>query len=500
MTSPPNPNPSPTATEAPAIHIRMYRLGVGDCFLLALPRGDGTPFHLLIDCGIHAAETDGPTRIRKVAEDIRTRTGGKLDLIVGTHEHWDHLSGFFHAADIFKTCTTGAIWCAWTEDERDAFARSLLQTRAQGVNALWGAVRRVRMAGGGDAAQWDGSLGFFGDSPGTGTHAKAAAEVLRGLAGSEAAISYLAPGGPPFESEGGEWRIFVLGPPRDRDLLNRMDPRKGSGEAYPFGAAAMADAAMAAANLAAAVGEADDPPFASRFQIPLEYTRDDAFFGPRYWGEVDADADAADPADQRGAGETDFEARRLDWRRLGDAWLGGAEQLALHLDKIVNNTSLVLAIEVGPKAASDNPVLLFAADAQIGNWLSWSAVEWPDYGGRKVTGADLVRRTVLYKVGHHASQNATLMQGGLEAMARLRLALVPTSAKTAGKVGWGTLPWPALLTRLDTATGGRVVRSDEGASPGATEAADIVVRPCDFCFDITFPLVREVGPGGEVGP
>ena len=164
------------------------------------------------------------------------------------------------------------------------------------------------------------------------------------------------------------------------------------------------------------------------------------------------------------------------------------ETLALQLDKITNNTSLVLAIELGPKGATDNRVILFAADAQIGNWLSWQDVEWPDYAGRKVTGTDLLRRTVIYKVGHHASQNATLMTGGLETMQQLRLALVPTSAEMARKVGWGTLPWPHLLDRLGEVTGGRVLRSDIGATPGVTTATGFTVVESDLCFDISIPL------------
>jgi hypothetical protein len=34
----------------------------------------------------------------------------------------------------------------------------------------------------------------------------------------------------------------------------------------------------------------------------------------------------------------------------------------------------------------------------------------------KVKAEDLLERTVLYKVGHHASHNATLRQKGLELM------------------------------------------------------------------------------------
>ena len=44
-----------------------------------------------------------------------------------------------------------------------------------------------------------------------------------------------------------------------------------------------------------------------------------------------------------------------------------ASDLALQLDSVTNNTSLVLAIE----RIADGKVLLFPADAQEGNWLSW---------------------------------------------------------------------------------------------------------------------------------
>ena len=470
----------PPTGARPGMRIRMYRLGVGDCFLVSLPRPDGSPFNILIDCGIHAAETAGKDRIRKAAQDILAQSGARLDVIVGTHEHWDHMSGFFHAPDIFGQCTAGAIWCAWTEDLRDPLARSLLTSRDKGITALWGAMRHLRMAPAEDepARDWDGLMGFFGDSPGIGPKAKAAADALRKLAKSDADIVYRAPGEPPFDSISDDWRIFVLGPPRDRDKMEHIDPRKGSGEAYPLAASA-----MAAANLAAAVSADDDPPFDRRFQIELERTHDMPFFRDHYWADQGPDNGQAKPENVQAE-----EEQTQDWRRIGHAWLDGAETLALQLDKITNNTSLVLAIELGPKGATDNRVILFAADAQIGNWLSWQDVEWPDYAGRKVTGTDLLRRTVIYKVGHHASQNATLMTGGLETMQQLRLALVPTSAEMARKVGWGTLPWPHLLDRLGEVTGDRVLRSDIGATPGVTTATGFTVVESDLCFDVSIPL------------
>jgi len=148
-----------------------------------------------------------------------------------------------------------------------------------------------------------------------------------------------------------------------------------------------------------------------------------------------------------------------DWRRIDADWMGAATTLAMQLDQDTNNTSLVLAFELGPKKEG-GPVLLFAADAQVGNWLSWQNVTWT-FEGRTITGPDLLKRTILYKVGHHASHNATLKKLGLETMANLELALVPTDAEMAAKVKWGTLPWPPLLKALaDRATQG-VVRTDE---------------------------------------
>ena len=92
-----------------------------------------------------------------------------------------------------------------------------------------------------------------------------------------------------------------------------------------------------------------------------------------------------------------------DWRRINQEWLYSAEQLALDMNDQTNNASLVLAFEL----TKGGKVLLFAADAQRGNWASWARKDWKD-GDEVVTARDLLGRTVLYKVGHHGSHNATL--------------------------------------------------------------------------------------------
>ena len=87
-----------------------------------------------------------------------------------------------------------------------------------------------------------------------------------------------------------------------------------------------------------------------------------------------------------------------DRRRLAAAG-GGVGALPRHVHE-------QLEPGAGHRAGRRGKVLLFAADAQTGNWSSWADVKWDDPG---VSTDDLLARTVFYKVGHHASHNATLV-------------------------------------------------------------------------------------------
>jgi hypothetical protein len=115
-------------------------------------------------------------------------------------------------------------------------------------------------------------------------------------------------------------------------------------------------------------------------------------------------------------------------------------------------------------------VLLFPGDAQVGNWESWHAdskgkpLIWT-VDGREVRASQLLARTVLYKVGHHGSHNATLREKGLEMMADPRLtAMVPVDVHIAhDKKRWTKMPFIPLMTRLTEKTSGRVVQADETA-------------------------------------
>src|SRR5262245_52603576 len=98
-----------------SVRVRMYRQGLGDCFLLTFAHSGGK-YHMLIDCGVLRGTEDAETKMRAVVTDIKEETGHHLNLVVATHEHWDHLSGFLQAGDIWDEITVDEVWLAWTED------------------------------------------------------------------------------------------------------------------------------------------------------------------------------------------------------------------------------------------------------------------------------------------------------------------------------------------------------------------------------------------------
>jgi hypothetical protein len=105
-------------------------------------------------------------------------------------------------------------------------------------------------------------------------------------------------------------------------------------------------------------------------------------------------------------------------------------------------------------------VLLFAADAQIGNRKSWQNLTW-SVEGNNVSARDLLARTLFYKVGHHGSQNATA-KSGLELMASPDLsAFIPTNEVDAKKVRWGQMPFPGIVVRLKELSSERIIRADD---------------------------------------
>ena len=415
----------------------MYRTGgLGDCFLLAFGRAAGAASYVLIDCGVFLGTANSKERMQEVAEDIRQATGGKLDVIVATHEHWDHLSGFQYAEDIFRTITVGEVWVAWTEDKQNPLARQLQTQRKQTLHSLTAAVTRLTAADEKRGKELQNILDFNGMS------AKGEAKQMDLVQSFSETVRYCRPGQPPLHvPEVSGMKVFVLGPPEDSILIKQSLPRKG--DIYAV-ASEFADLPLELESSFYAAVEgletaATELPFNASFGSSIaeavaskEYN---AFFDTYYGADSE---------------------KTSDWRRIDTDWLLTAEKLALKLDSNTNNTSLALAFELG-----NGDVLLFPGDAQVGNWRSWQQVSW-DKLAPPSNGPELLRRTVLYKVGHHASENATLSSLGLELMESEKLvALIPVDAEQAKKKSWN-MPYPPLYERLSAKTKGRILRADRG--------------------------------------
>ncbi|HTM48430.1 MAG TPA: MBL fold metallo-hydrolase [Bryobacteraceae bacterium] len=429
-------------TALPSATVRMYRQGLGDCFLIFLPRADGPPYHILIDCGVILGTADAARKMTAVVDDIAGSTDGRIDLLVVTHEHWDHLSGFLQARESFKQIKVGKLWLPWTGNPQDELANKLRAEHRAMRRALTTAAARLRLAGG-YGQDVDGLLQLFG-AAGHGTTADAM-RAVRSLC-AEADLRYCQPSDEPAAPEGTGARLYVLGPPRDEALLRRSGPSKSHPETYNL-------ASLYMDNLATALTDPElNAPFDPILQIPAQAAAQMPFFRSRYWG-----------------GE--------DWRRIENSWLDASTPLALHLDSATNNTSLALAIELGT-----GEVLLFAADAQVGSWLSWQSLAW-DVDGGVVTGPDLLRRAVLYKAGHHGSHNATLEEKGLETMKNLRVALIPVDQEMAFRKGWNKMPLESLEKRLNEITGGAVLRADRSIPPALADQ----VAPNALYYEVRLP-------------
>jgi len=413
------------------IQVRMYRQGLGDCFLVTIPRQNRDPFYVVIDCGVILGTTDSGRIMKEVAEHIIQTTGGHLDVVAATHEHWDHISGFGQAREIWtdkNRLTVGDVWLSWAENPQDELAQKLRKQRTDLKIALHAAAARMRLAGdSASALDVTNLLDFFGAAGTTSD----ALEVVRGLVKEP---TYCTPKNDPIRIADTDVRVYVLGPPPDEKLIKKYNPSKREPETYGM------DSINHYLNaLQPSLSDADiETPIDEGFQIPLNLAQQMPFFQQRYWGE-----------------DVDSEEKSQAWRRIDGSWLDSSSSLALQLDSATNNTCLVLAFELG----LGGDVLLFAADAQVGNWLSWQDLKW-EVDGEVVTGPDLLRRTIFYKVGHHGSHNATLRALGLEQMESLKLAFVPVDRKMAIKKRWNQMPLNELMKRLDEITEERVVRSD----------------------------------------
>lgn len=487
------------------VSVRMYCHGFGDCFLLTFLSGTTPVSRMLIDCGMLTGNSD---TLAQAIADIKETCNSKLDIVVQTHEHKDHISGFNMKDKATKKLLWDDIevtqaWLAWTENtgkDGDTLAIQLKDKQEKKKQALAKALGMYKDQINSDnhrsmmldefrgsdyydaqmryAQALDQMLEFYDIQVTGGLQAadqmlgltmKEAMQyfVSRNEKGGKTDIHFWNPGDlANKETTGMEGVCFYfLGPPKDYDKLRVMDDSSHT-EMY-MNNMGLSDNFFMALNeekngkkkktngTNGTDKEAEKTGAESPFNEKYFFCKDDLEEGVQHVYKTYHDA-------------------KNNWRSIETDWLHNAGVLALNLDSYTNNTSLVIAIEL----EESEKVLLFAADAQIGNWMSWTEavsdknpapkLKWDvetAKGKKQVTATDLLERTVFYKVGHHASHNATARKHGLELMTSKDLvAMVPVDevvAKKQGKKGW-EMPAPDLYKRLQQKAKGRIVRLDKG--------------------------------------
>ncbi len=336
--------------------IRAFNVGFGDCFLLTFVYASGNR-HVLIDYGSTSAPVNAAKdHMMRIAKKIGELTDNKLHVVVATHRHKDHISGFATNAkgngtgDVIASYKPDLVLQPWTEDPDipeeasgpKAFAGSLhnMNGFSAGVAAFAGTLTEKRMEALGFSAREKQFLGFIGDNN---VANLSAIKNLMGMgkktrylhAGMDAGLKALLPG----------VTVNVLGPPSidQHEEVETQNPKNQ--EEYW--------------HLAATNGNG-----MSRRAAPLF---------PKFVGKPPLHAS--------------WIAQRL--ARLQKETLMG---MVRRMDKAMNNTSLILLFRAGGKS------LLFPGDAQWENWqFALSKPEW----------VKLLKDVDLYKVGHHGSLNAT---------------------------------------------------------------------------------------------
>jgi beta-lactamase superfamily II metal-dependent hydrolase len=288
----------------------MYNCGFGDCFLIFAPTRTGRDRKILIDCGSFKTQAQPIKQIvQRVIDDLRDGDPKpRVDLLIVTHRHKDHISGF--ADPRWSEVEVGEVWMPWTEsDEPEAISLRSAQTRL--ALALAG-VAEAAPAGSAPAEVLQLNASVNDRAMETLHGGFAGGPKRRFLPEKDAKTRIVACATLP------DVTFHVLGPSRNPDTIFDMDPPSGE-------------------SFLALLGMSDDLD-ARQSEIPEPFGED--------W------------VDERSPDELDESTRK----RLETIHDGLETKLAIALDNALNNTSLVLMMVIG------SAHLLFPGDAQWGTW------------------------------------------------------------------------------------------------------------------------------------
>ncbi len=404
----------------------MYRVGFGDFFLVTLRGTDGTAKHILVDCGVHAANLGS---IGEAIKQLAADTGGKLALVIMTHRHADHISGFAIGKDDFAQFEVESVWMPWFEDPKDSSATNFQANLTAAATQL-----QLQLAARNDPA--DEQLrnmaeNITGDlSAAGGGGNDVALATLNGGFKNPVTPTYYKAGDPaklPDSLVHLGLTAQILGPPDDLALIAQMDNAK-----YQYLA-----------------GDTNDTAPPQRFNVVFE---------------------SKDP--ERDYPSEAFELFSLDdiKKRVASAQPDVLAAKAAKADNTINNQSLVVLFTFNGKT------MLFAGDAQWGNWDKFLFDGAVVGDSTPLTAASklILGKLDFYKVGHHGSRNAS----PIPAVTNMRpgvVAMCSTQPGAYGKSEDTLVPQGKLMKALDQQTQHHLARSDQVGLP-----PDVPPRPAKW--------------------
>lgn len=363
-------------TQTPVrVRVRMYQVGFGDCILLTVeyahPDDEGrAERHILFDCGTTRAPSSGKdtATMTAVADLVAQHTHGRLDVLVVTHRHKDHLFGFGvpEAAQALAGLAPRLVLRPWTEDPALA----------------------------GDAT---------GPAPRSAAGAKARAFVQQ-LAAAQDAADLLARRPAPQTGALRDLQAAAARQQPNAEAIATLEAMSAGRRGRYLHAGSRVDLGRVVPGMRLSVL---GPPTVAQYpKVAGQVSRD-----PEYWmlrlqrslsfaaaSHPEPSPAPAPPAGTPTVSPADVAPGPVRWLvdRLRGHRAHSVTRLVRALDDALNNTSLVLLLEIG------GLTLLFPGDAQIENWR---------YTLDRLDGDPALRGKLanldLYKVGHHGSRNAT---------------------------------------------------------------------------------------------
>ena len=95
------------------VRVRAYNVRFGDCILVSFKNGTADK-HILIDFGNAPGGVRGDGGLNDVfapvAQDLASVTGKRIDLLIMSHEHLDHMEGFYSQRTVFDQFDVGEVW------------------------------------------------------------------------------------------------------------------------------------------------------------------------------------------------------------------------------------------------------------------------------------------------------------------------------------------------------------------------------------------------------